>query len=57
MIRRSLLQEGEAVLNGITLRQMGEFEPGRLSAENMKYIAIQQVLQKLEKRFVPLARS
>jgi fructose 1,6-bisphosphatase len=33
---------------------MGEFEPARLSAEEMEYTTIQQVLQKLEKRFTPL---
>jgi fructose 1,6-bisphosphate aldolase/phosphatase len=44
----------EAVHNGIMLRRMGEFEPARLSAEEMEYTTIQQVLQKLEKRFAPI---
>jgi fructose 1,6-bisphosphatase len=36
---------------------MGEFEPSKLSAEDMKYTTIQQVLQKLQKRHAPLARN
>jgi len=47
----------EAVQNGLMLRQMGEFEPARLAAEDMEYTTIQQVLQKLEKRFVPLEKT
>jgi fructose 1,6-bisphosphate aldolase/phosphatase len=47
----------EAVYNGNVLRRMGEFEPARLSAEDMEYTTIQQVLQKLEKRFTPLKKS
>jgi len=47
----------EAIQNGSTLRRMGEFEPARLSAEEMEYTTIQQVLQKLEKRFTPLDQS
>jgi len=39
------------------LRRMGEFEPARLSAEDMEYTTIQQVLQKLEKRFKTLEKS
>jgi len=39
------------------LRRMGEFEPARLSAEEMEYTTIQQVLEKLEKRFISLAKS
>lgn len=31
-----------------TLRRMGEFEPARLSAEEMEYTTIQQVLSKLK---------
>ncbi|MGA2680422.1 MAG: fructose 1,6-bisphosphatase [Candidatus Bathyarchaeia archaeon] len=42
------------VHNGIILRRMGEFEPARLSAKDMEYTTIQQVLQKLEKRFAPI---
>jgi fructose 1,6-bisphosphate aldolase/phosphatase len=47
----------EAIQNGSTLRRMGEFEPARLSAEEMEYTTIQQVLQKLKKRFIPLDQS
>jgi len=47
----------EAIQNGSTLRRMGEFEPARLSAEEMEYTTIKQVLQKLKKRFVPLDQS
>jgi fructose 1,6-bisphosphate aldolase/phosphatase len=46
----------EAVHNGLMLRRMGEFEPARLAAEDMEYTTIQQVLQKLEKRFIPLEK-
>jgi fructose 1,6-bisphosphatase len=42
------------VHNGIMMRQMVEFEPTRICAENMRYTTIQQVLQKLEKRFGPI---
>ena len=41
----------EAVSVGNTLRRMGEFEPARLGPEEMEYTTIQQVLQKLGKRF------
>ena len=44
----------EAIQNGCMLRRMGEFEPARLSAEEMEYTTIQQVLEKLGKRFKPL---
>lgn len=47
----------EAVNNGIMLRRMGEFEPARLSAEDMEYTTIQTVLEKMEKRFTPLSQS
>jgi fructose 1,6-bisphosphate aldolase/phosphatase len=47
----------EAIQNGSTLRRMGEFEPARLSAEDMEYTTIQTVLQKMEKRFTPLSQS
>jgi fructose 1,6-bisphosphate aldolase/phosphatase len=47
----------EAIQNGSTLRRMGEFKPARLSAEEMEYTTIQQVLQKLKKRFIPLDQS
>jgi fructose 1,6-bisphosphatase len=33
---------------------MGEFEPARLSSEEMEYMRIQQVLGKLGKRFKPI---
>jgi fructose 1,6-bisphosphate aldolase/phosphatase len=44
----------EAMHNACTLRNMGEFEPARLSAEDMEYTTIQQVLEKLGPRFKPL---
>ncbi len=47
----------EAVHNGMVLRRMGEFEPARLSAEDMEYTTIQTVLAKMEKRFTPLDKS
>jgi fructose 1,6-bisphosphate aldolase/phosphatase len=42
----------ESVKEGIMLRRMGEFEPARLGPEEMEYTTIQQVLEKLGKRFV-----
>jgi fructose 1,6-bisphosphate aldolase/phosphatase len=47
----------EAIQNGSTLRRMGEFEPARLSAEEMEYTTIKQVLQKMKKRFTPISLS
>jgi len=41
----------EAMDNAVMLRRMGEFEPARLSAEDMEYTTIQQVLEKLGQRF------
>ena len=49
------LARHEAVRDGATLRRMGEFEPARLSPEEMEYTTIHQVLEKLEKRFAPVA--
>ena len=48
------LARSEAMHNASTLRNMGEFEPARLSAEDMEYTTIQQVLGKLGKRFKSL---
>jgi fructose 1,6-bisphosphate aldolase/phosphatase len=48
------LARREAMQNACTLRNMGEFEPARLSAEDMEYTTIQQVLGKLGERFKPL---
>lgn len=48
------LARHEAMQNACTLRNMGEFEPARLSAEEMEYTTIKQVLEKLGKRFKPL---
>jgi len=48
------LARREAMQNACTLRNMGEFEPARLSAEEMEYTTIQQVLGKLGKRFKPI---
>ena len=44
----------EAMDNALMLRRMGEFEPARLSAEEMEYTTIQQVLEKLGGRFKPV---
>jgi len=43
----------EAVKIGLMLRRMGEFEPARLSPEEMEYTTLHQVLSKLKKRFMP----
>ena len=48
------LARREAMQNACTLRNMGEFEPARLSSEEMEYTTIQQVLGKLGKRFKPI---
>lgn len=48
------LARREAVQNATMLRRMGEFEPARLSSEDMEYTTIQEVLKKLETRFEPL---
>lgn len=48
------LARREAIQNACVLRNMGEFEPARLSSEEMEYTTIQQVLQKLGKRFKPI---
>jgi fructose 1,6-bisphosphate aldolase/phosphatase len=48
------LARREAVHNACMLRRMGEFEPARLSSEEMEYTTIQQVLEKLGERFKPV---
>ncbi|MBN1358146.1 fructose 1,6-bisphosphatase [Candidatus Bathyarchaeota archaeon] len=48
------LARREAMQNACMLRNMGEFEPARLSAEDMEYTTIQKVLEKLGERFKPL---
>jgi len=48
------LARREAMQNACTLRNMGEFEPARLSAEDMEYTTIQKVLGKLGERFKSL---
>ena len=48
------LARREAMQNACMLRNMGEFEPARLSSEEMEYTTIQQVLGKLGKRFKPI---
>ena len=48
------LARHEAMQNASTLRRMGEFEPARLSSEEMEYTTIQQVLGKLGERFKPI---
>jgi fructose 1,6-bisphosphate aldolase/phosphatase len=44
----------EAMDNAVMLRRMGEFEPARLSEEEMEYTTIKQVLEKLGGRFKPV---
>ena len=44
----------EAVDNAVMIRRMGEFEPARLSEEEMEYTTIKQVLEKLGGRFKPV---
>ena len=48
------LARREAIQNACTLRNMGEFEPARLSSEDMEYTTIKKVLEKLGERFKPL---
>ena len=48
------LARHEAMQNACALRNMGEFEPARLSSEEMEYTTIRQVLGKLGERFKPL---
>ena len=48
------LARREAMQNACTLRNMGEFEPARLSSEDMEYTTIQKVLEKLRERFKPI---
>jgi fructose 1,6-bisphosphate aldolase/phosphatase len=48
------LARHEAMQNACTLRRMGEFEPARLSSEEMEYTTIQQVLAKLGECFKPV---
>jgi fructose 1,6-bisphosphate aldolase/phosphatase len=45
----------EAMDNAVMLRRMGEFEPARLSEEEMEYTTITQVLEKLGGRFKPIS--
>ncbi len=48
------LARREAMQNACMLRNMGEFEPARLSSEDMEYTTIQEVLEKLGERFKPI---
>ena len=48
------LARSEAMKNACMLRRMGEFEPARLSSEEMEYTTIQKVLEKLGDRFKSL---
>jgi fructose 1,6-bisphosphate aldolase/phosphatase len=48
------LARREAIQNACMLRNMGEFEPARLSSEDMEYTTIQEVLEKLGERFKPI---
>lgn len=47
----------EAVLSGIALRRMGEFEPARLGSEELEYTSMSQILEKLGKRFTPFQEA
>jgi fructose 1,6-bisphosphate aldolase/phosphatase len=49
------LARREAIQNACMLRNMGEFEPARLSAEDMEYTTIQKVLEELGGRFKPIS--
>jgi len=48
------LARRESMQNACMLRRMGEFEPARLSSEEMEYTTIQQVLDRLGERFKPI---
>ncbi len=48
------LARRESMKNAYTLRNMGELEPARLNDEDTEYTTIQQVLEKLGKRFKSL---
>jgi fructose 1,6-bisphosphate aldolase/phosphatase len=48
------LARRDAMQNARMLRRMGEFEPARLSSEEMEYTTIKQVLEKLGERFKPV---
>ena len=45
----------EALENAVMLRRMGEFEPARLSEEEMEYTTVREVLAKLGERFKPVS--
>jgi fructose 1,6-bisphosphate aldolase/phosphatase len=45
------LARRESMQNAFVLRNMGEFEPARLSSEDMEYTTIQKVLRNLGERF------
>jgi len=47
------LARREALEQAAVLRRMGEFEPARLSPQEMEYTTLQQVLDKLKERFKP----
>ena len=48
------LARREAMENACVLRNMGEFEPPRLSSEEMEYTTIQKVLEMRGERFKPI---
>jgi len=48
------LARRESMQNACMPRRMDEFEPARLGAEEMAYTTIQQVLERLGKRFKPV---
>jgi fructose 1,6-bisphosphate aldolase/phosphatase len=48
------LARHESMQNACMLRRMGEFEPARLGSEEMEYTTIQEVLERLGKRFKPV---
>jgi fructose 1,6-bisphosphatase len=47
----------EAMQNTCTLRNIGEFEPARLSSKDIEYTTIQKVLGLPGKRFKPLKQA
>ena len=45
----------EAVDNAVMLRRMGEFEPARLSEEEMEYTTLKEVMERVGGRFKPIS--
>ena len=47
------LARREALEQAVAFRRMGEFEPARLTPQEMEYTTLQQILDKLKERFKP----